>query len=158
MAGDNEYWAENYWNSNYWNPYFWAKYVEPVEPSGLEIIIGGVGLSKGVMNWMDNFADEMNKTATIYSRTYVPDGMGGGSYTNTLLATVKGAFWQKSAAEQFLSARISNTSSHVFACKPNSNFTADNIIIIDGVTYKVSKPDDVLARGDIMTIGLEVTQ
>ena len=30
------------------------------------------------MNWMDNFADEMNKTATIYSRTYVPDGMGGG--------------------------------------------------------------------------------
>jgi len=48
MAGDNEYWAENYWNSNYWNPYFWAKYVEPVEPSGLEIIIGGVGLSKEV--------------------------------------------------------------------------------------------------------------
>ena len=110
------------------------------------------------MSWMDNFTDMMNKTASIYSRTWVPDGYGGGSYTNTLVSTVIGALWQRSAVEQFLSDRISNTSTWVFACKPNSSFDADNIIIIDDITYKVSKPDDILFEGDIMTIGLEVVQ
>jgi len=66
--------------------------------------------------------------------------------------------WQKSAVERFLSDRISNTSSHVFACKPNNNFTGNSIVIIGGVTYKVSTPDDILHRDEIMTIGLEVTQ
>ncbi len=108
------------------------------------------------MEWMDNF--DLNTTATIYSRVYVKDGSGDGSYTNTLIATIVGALWQKSAAERFLSDRISNTSSHVFACKPNSNFTGDSIVIIGGVTYKVSTPDDILHRDEIMTIGLEVTQ
>jgi len=106
--------------------------------------------------WMDNF--DLNKTALVYSRTNTPDGYGGVTTTNTLVATVKCAFWQKSAVEMFLSDRISNASSHIMACKPNSNITAKSIIIIDSVTYKVSNPDDVLAWGDIMTIGLEVTK
>jgi hypothetical protein len=108
------------------------------------------------MEWMDNF--DLNTTATVYSRSYTKDGKGGGSYINTLIATVTGALWQRSAANQYLSARISNTSTHVFACKPNSNFTGSSIVIIDGVTYKVTKPDDILSRDEMMTIGLEVTE
>jgi len=108
--------------------------------------------------WMDNFADMMKDTALIYSKVWVPDGKAGGSYTDTLIATIKGALWQKSAAEQYLSARISNTSSYTFACKPNSNFTATDKIVISGVTYRISKPDDIMSFGDIMIIGLEVTE
>ena len=110
------------------------------------------------MAWMDNFSELMNKTATVYSRTWTADAYAGGSYVNTLVATVKGALWQRSAAEQFLSSRVSNISTWVFACEPNSNFDADNIIIINGVTYKVTTPDDILFEGDIMVIGLEVTE
>ena len=112
---------------------------------------------------MDNFTDLMNKTASIYSRTWVPDGYGGGSYTNTLIASIKGVFWQRSASGisgigQIISDRISNTSTWIFACEPNANFDADNIVIIDGVTYQVAKPDDILFEGDIMIIGLDVKE
>ena len=109
------------------------------------------------MAWMDNFTDLMNKTATVYSRTTTVLN-GAVSYTNTLIATVTGALWQKSAVEQYLSARLSNTSTWVFACNPNSNFSASNIVIISGVTYSITKPDDILFEGDIMVIGLEVIQ
>jgi hypothetical protein len=42
------------------------------------------------------------------------------------------------------------------ACKPNSDFAADNEVDINGVTYIMHKPDDVLGYGDLMTIDLEL--
>jgi hypothetical protein len=106
--------------------------------------------------WIDNF--DLNSTASIYSRTYVKDGMGGGSYTETLRATIQCAIWQASASEQFVADRLNDTSTHKLACAPNTSFQADDIVKVNSQTYKVTRPDDVLDYGDLMVIGLELVQ
>jgi hypothetical protein len=108
------------------------------------------------MAWIDNF--DLNFTASIYSRTWTPNGMGGGSYTEALRATISCAIWQNSANEQFIADRLKDKSTHTLACAPNSNFAADDIIKVGGITYKITRPNDILGEGDLMTIGLELVQ
>lgn len=84
----------------------------------------------------------------------MPDGMGGGSFTNTLLDTISCAVWQNSANEQLVNDRLKNPSTHTLACAPSTKFAADNIAVIAGITYKLTKPNDILGKDELMTIGI----
>ena len=97
----------------------------------------------------------MTKTAYVYSRSSTADGMGGHTYTNTLVASVPCAIWQTMASDQISSGTVLNPYTWTMACKPDSRFAADNIVIVDGVEYRIVRPDDVMSEGDIMVLQLE---
>jgi len=107
------------------------------------------------MAFIDNF--DLSQTATVSRRTWTSDGMGGGSYTNITVATIKCAVWQKTASEVIVSDRLHNKSTHTLACLPNASFLADDVITIGAATYKISKPDDIRGFGELMVIDLELT-
>ena len=104
--------------------------------------------------FIDNF--DLNTKATVKRITSVSDGMGGYTETTTTVANLKGAFWQNSAAEQLLSDKVSNVSGWSFACKPNDSILASDLIVIANDTYRVDKPNNVLAENEIMVIGLNL--
>lgn len=110
------------------------------------------------MAFIDSFSDCMNDTASIIERTWVPDGLGGGSYTNSVIATIQCGIWQNSANERLVSERVHDYSTHTLVCEPNSLFTADMIIQVSGQTYKISRPDDIMNFGDGMQIKMELVQ
>jgi len=108
------------------------------------------------MEWIDNF--DLNFEASVYQRAWVPDGMGGGSYTETLRSTFRCALWQASAREQLFADRVHDKSTHKLACKPDARFEADDIVKVGGVEYKMGRPDDVLGNNEIMVINLELIE
>ena len=104
------------------------------------------------MEYVNNF--DLNFTASLYHVTETPDGYGGIAKTRTLYAVIKCAFWQQSAGEQLISDRIHNPSTHTIFIKPRTDILATDEIIIDGVTYTIDRPDNIMGTNEAMTIGL----
>ena len=106
------------------------------------------------MGYWDNF--NLNSTASIYRRTLVSDGYGGSSYSSTLVASVSCAVWIISASERIQNERVHNATSHRMVCEPSTSFQGDDYAVIGSDTYKMTAPDDILRRGELMQIDLEL--
>lgn len=108
------------------------------------------------MAWIDNF--DLNSTATIYQITNTSDGKGEITKARTSRGTISCAVWQAGANETILGDKIKNISTHVLACEPDSAFISADEIDIGSDTYKVHRPDDILAEDNLMIIGLELVE
>jgi hypothetical protein len=105
--------------------------------------------------WLDNW--NLNRTCSIYRRTIVKNGKGGSSYSLTTLALNEPCqIWQASAIEQLVHDQIKNPAQFVCVLEPSTEYRATDILVSDGTTYKITKPDNVLNEGDIMVIGLAI--
>jgi len=104
--------------------------------------------------YIDNF--DLNKTCSIIRKTMVKN-MGTVTYTcSTIVSDEPCAIWIASANEQLIHDRLHNPAQFICALSPSTLYEATDKLVSNGTTYRMSKPDDILGLGDIMTIGLSI--
>jgi hypothetical protein len=86
----------------------------------------------------------------------------GGITTSTTLTTLSyAAIWQSNAFNKYLSDKMTQDSTHVLGTKPGlySWNLNDQEIIYNGDTYKIiGRADDVMSKGEITVVPLELLQ
>ena len=104
-----------------------------------------------------SFKALLNLSVNINRPVYTPDGYGGGSTSSALVATVAAAIWQAGASEPYVSDKVTAISSHIMAMVVRTDMTTRDEVVYGSNTYDVTaRADDVLNKGDIMVIGLQL--
>jgi hypothetical protein len=99
----------------------------------------------------------LNQNATIKRRTVANDGFGTMTATTATIGTVKCAIWLNSGNRSKQSDRLTYTGSHTLACAPSTKYLATDYVVNIGTTYKALYVDNVSAEGEILFIGMEMS-
>jgi len=104
--------------------------------------------------------DMLTLTTVQVSRETVTNNGKGGTITSTARTTLAhAAIWQAGSANKWMSDRVTRASTHVLACEPGAYTWTQNDrnVIYDGNTFKViGRPDDIMGRGVITVVPLEL--
>lgn len=114
------------------------------------------------MAWLDGFANEMNTTIVISGRGD-PSGQGADGQLTYATGITKYsgrcAFYQLSASELYAYDRVGNPSTHKVVLDPAKvlvAFQASDTAVINGKTYDVFLPDDILQLGDVTQLTVRI--
>jgi len=110
------------------------------------------------MAWLNAFSDEMN-TSIVISGLGNPTGQGADGQltygTGITKYTGSCAFWQLSASEVYQYDRIGNPSTHKIILDPAKvlvTLEATDTALINGKTYQLHVPEDIMQLGDVMQL------
>jgi len=114
------------------------------------------------MAWTDDFTDEMNTTITIYGKGAITGkGADGQPTYATDVTKYSGvcAFYQLSANEVYAYDRIGNPSTHgviIDPAKITATINPSDWAVINGETYDIFTPTDVLQLGDVTSFTVRI--
>lgn len=100
-------------------------------------------------------------TVQVGRTTQSPDGMGGLSATTVLTTLPRAALWQAGSGDRRVSQQVMQSATHVLAVQSGVYAwgSADTTIVYAGNTYSiVGIPDDVMERGELTVVGLELNK
>jgi hypothetical protein len=98
-------------------------------------------------------------TVQVRRITEDSDGMGGLTTATTITTLSRANIWQPGSNNALISDKIAAVSTHVLALEYGEySFTdADQEVIYDGVTYRVTgRADNVANRNELVIVGLEL--
>ena len=107
------------------------------------------------MSWLDDYADEVNKTIVVTGKGNITGSNTDGQPTYASDITKfsgLGAFWQLSALEIFAYDRIGNPSTHKIILDPAGIIAAiqpADIATINGDEYDIFPSEDIMGFGDV---------
>lgn len=89
------------------------------------------------------------------------DSYGNVTATTSLTTLGRAAIYQAGSTNAFVSEKITRNSTHILVTLPGEYtwVTTDDVVVYNGDTYRVTgRADDVLQRGEIMVVGLELLE
>ena len=107
------------------------------------------------MSWLDDFADETNKTIVVTGKGNITGSGTDGQPTYTSDITKfsgLGAFWKLTASEIFAYDRIGNPSTHQVIIDPaaiTGTINPADVATINNEDYDIFVPDDILDLSDV---------
>ena len=89
------------------------------------------------------------------------DGTGNVTESTATSTLPRAAIWQVGSSNNLLSGKIAVNSTHVLALESSERtfVTDDDRVVYNGSTYRVvGRPDDVMQRGELTVVGMELVQ
>ena len=114
------------------------------------------------MAWLDDFACEMNTTIAVYGKGTISGVGADGQPTygdNVTKYSGSCAFWRLSASEIYAYDRIGNPSTHSVIIDPakiTATIKPADWAVINGETYDIFTPDDILQLGEVNTFTVRI--
>jgi len=98
---------------------------------------------------------------TVRRVSEISNGKGGKVSTTATTVLSKAMIFQSNASGRYgyFSDRLNRNSTHTLVCEPSAYSwdQNDREVIYDGFTYKIiDRPDNVLYKGEIMVVALEL--
>lgn len=116
------------------------------------------------MAWLDDFLDEMNTTIAVYGHGNITGVGADGQPTygdNVTKYSGDCAFWRLSAGEIYAYDRIGNPSTHGVVIDPAEITVAidpSDWAVINGKTYDIYTPDDILQLGEVTSFTVRIRE